>query len=94
MENEIKFKCEICGKIFDAIPETMVECEVDIDAVDEDGNPVELTQEEQEEILAEAIEENAGLKAFSKKVVCMCLECQDQMVKEADEIIELPEEDV
>ena len=95
MNDEFQFKCEICGKVFDANPDTMIECQVDVNLVDEStGEIIEVSPEEREEIMKEACAEDSELKKFSQGAICMCIECQDKFVAEADEVTPLEDGDV
>jgi hypothetical protein len=85
MSDSFKFKCEVCGKSFEPNPDTMVECSIDVDIIDDDtGEVIELSSEEREELIKDAAESDPEIAMFSKGAICMCIECQDKWIEDAD----------
>jgi hypothetical protein len=92
MEDEIKFTCEMCKKTFDPIPDSIIECGIDIHAINEEtGEIEEIDDETRKQMLDDVAEEDPEIKPFLKGVVCMCLECQDKWAEDADETIIHPQ---
>lgn len=92
MTDELKFKCEVCGKEFVADPNTMIECSVDVNILDEEtGEIIDLSDEEREELIKDVADDDPEIAMFSKGAICMCVECQDEWIENADECE--PEED-
>jgi len=86
MSDELKFKCEICGKEFDADPDTMLECTVDVNVLDEEtGEPIDLSPEELTELIADISTDDPEIAMFSRGAICMCVECQNKWIEDADE---------
>lgn len=85
MDEEVYFKCEICGKKFPADPETMLECRAEFKAFDnETGEQVFPDEVASEEILKEA-QNDPEVAPFLKGAICMCLGCQKKFAEEASE---------
>lgn len=91
MSDEIKFKCEECGKEFDPNPDTMIEMIISEDACEE----VEIDDEESnepyknypvEEINLSLQEMDALSRGEEVPVggMCICIECQDKLEKEQE----------
>ena len=91
--DEIQFICEICGKRFEPLPDCIIECGIDIHAVDEDtGEILEVDEETKNQMLKDVAEEDPEIKPFLKGALCMCLECQDKWAEDADDTEELEED--
>jgi hypothetical protein len=84
MEDEIYFKCEVCGKNFPADPNTMLECSANFRALDpETGQITELDEETKKEIF-EATKDDPEIGPFLKGAICICVECQDKLAEQAE----------
>lgn len=87
MSDEIKFECDVCHKRFDATPDAFVECGAEFRAVDpETQETIELDDKTRAEIYKEAAQD-PEIGPFMKGAACICIECQDRLLAEADEII-------
>lgn len=93
MSDELKFRCEMCGEEFDPDPDTMLECSVEVNVIDaETGEKIELTPEEEKEVLKETMGDDNEVQLFSRGAICMCLKCQDKWTEDADAVDPLEEE--
>lgn len=97
MNEEIKFKCDECGKLFDPDPDSMVECHLSPEVVShEEAEAYEAEGGITPEQLA-AMDETAlreiGLTADQREKLlngeditsggmCICVECQDRLDEE------------
>lgn len=99
MNDDIKFKCEECGKLFDPDPDSMVECHLSPELVsDEEADKYEAEggiTPEQLEAMDETSLREIGLTAEQRKRLlngeeittggmCICVECQDRLAEEHD----------
>lgn len=80
IDEEIYFKCELCEKNFAADPDTMLECSVTF----KDENHVLISDDEMQKISLEA---NPAINPFLKGAICMCLQCQDEWINNAEKIL-------
>jgi len=95
MSDDLKFKCEECGKEFDPDPDTMMEthwCAVYEPAFGEPENThaadaVVLEEATDDELKMAGLDREAAQKILAGEEVvagamCICRECQDRLLKE------------
>jgi len=87
---EFYFTCEICGKKFPADPNTMLECNMEFEVVDDEtGEVLSINEEIKNQILKEA-KSDPEIAPFLKGAICICIECQEKFESDSSEI---PEEE-
>jgi len=98
MNDEFKFKCQQCGKLFEPDPDSMVEMhwtpqeatEAEAAAAEEDGSVITAEQlaamspDELEEmgLTEEAREKMLRGEEVAAGGLCICTDCQDQLSRE------------
>lgn len=91
---EVQFACEMCGKQFDPTPDAMIEwCMEEMAMPEDDAKDIGLTRDQLENLNEWEMQEMKMSEAHRQalldgKIVkfggCICLECQDQMLKDQE----------
>lgn len=87
MSDEIKFKCEECGKEFDPDPNSMVEMiisedETQIDENEDENEPYKNFPVEEIELSLQEMDALSRGEEVAVGGMCICTECQDKLGEE------------